>query len=70
MWFDDEPSAVHRASYAGPNFTDRQRIKRKAARWAENYRALPPGERLAVMAALLETEARGPVEPCAATNSS
>lgn len=56
LWFNYEPTAVHWASYAKRDFTDRQRIKRKAARWAENYRTLPPGERLAV----LETEARGP----------
>lgn len=70
LWMNYEPSAVHWASYAGSNFTDRQRVKRKATRWAENYRALPPGERLAVLAALLETEARESVEPCAATRSS
>lgn len=56
LWFNFEPSAVHWASYAGQDFTDRQRVKRKAARWAANYRGLPPGERLAVLAALLETE--------------
>ncbi len=42
------------ASFAGVDFTDRQRIKRKAARWAAHYRALPAGERLAVLAALRE----------------
>jgi DNA adenine methylase len=50
LWFNFEPSAVHWASYAGNNFTDRQRIKRKAKRWAENYRALPAGEQLAILA--------------------
>lgn len=45
------------STFAGRNFTDRQRIKRKAARWADHYRRLPPGERLAVLAALLEVEA-------------
>ncbi len=53
LWFNFQPSAVHWSRYAGSDFTERQRIKRKAARWAENYRALPPGERLAVLAALL-----------------
>ena len=65
LWFDYEPSAVHWASYAGSNFTDRQRVKRKAARWAENHKALPSGERLAVLVALLETETRGLAEPYA-----
>jgi methylase of polypeptide subunit release factors len=53
LWFNFEPSAVHWASYAGEDFTDRQRIKRKAARWAANYKSLPAGERLAVLAGLM-----------------
>ncbi|EQD26003.1 phage DNA methylase, partial [mine drainage metagenome] len=43
--------------YAGKNFTDRQRIKRKAENWGRRYRALPPGERLAVLSALMAVEA-------------
>lgn len=39
---------------AGKNFTDRQRIKRKAARWAAKFAALPPAERVAVLSAILE----------------
>ena len=31
VWFNFAPDRVHWASYAGRNFTDRQRIKRKAA---------------------------------------
>ena len=54
--------AVHWSTFAGSGFTDRQRIKRKAARWAENYRALPPGERLAVLSALLEADAAAPAD--------
>lgn len=55
VWFNFEPAAAHWSTYAGRNFTDRQRIKRKAARWAAKFEALPPAERQAVMAALLET---------------
>ena len=58
LWFNFSPDRVHWASYAGRNFTDRQRIKRKAARWARRYRALPAAERLAVLAALMAVEAR------------
>lgn len=57
LWFSFDATGSHWATYAGSNFTDRQRIKRKASRWAQNYRALPPAERLAVLAALLESEA-------------
>lgn len=54
VWFNFEPGAAHWSTYAGRNFTDRQRIKRKAARWAAKFDALPPAERQAVMAALME----------------
>jgi hypothetical protein len=47
---------AHWATYAGKDFTDRQRIKRKAERWAKNYQALPPGERLALLAAIMAVE--------------
>ncbi|WP_237251768.1 hypothetical protein [Thioalkalivibrio nitratireducens] len=34
LWFNFTPDRVHWPRYAGKNFTDRQRIKRKAASWA------------------------------------
>lgn len=55
LWMNFEANAVHWATFAGVNRTDRQRIKRKAARWAKNYRALLPTERVAILAALMET---------------
>ena len=51
------PDRVHWASCAGRNFTDRQRIRRRAANWGKNYRALPREERLAVLAAMMAVEA-------------
>jgi DNA adenine methylase len=57
VWFNFNPERVHWARYAGKDHTDRQRIKRKAESWAERYRALPPGERLAVLAAVMAVEA-------------
>lgn len=57
VWFNFRPERVHWARYAGKNFTDRQRIKRKAENWGRRYRALPPGERLAVLSALMAVEA-------------
>ncbi|PMM60673.1 DNA adenine methylase [Vibrio lentus] len=56
LWMNYESNSVHWASFAGVNFTDRQRIKRKAQRWAKNYKALDTNERLAVLAALMEVE--------------
>lgn len=56
LWMNFEAGEVQWATYAGKNFTDRQRIKRKAARWRKNYADLPHGERLAILAELLEME--------------
>jgi len=60
LWFNFAIARVHWASFAGKNFTDRQRIKRKAANWGRNYQALPRAERLAVMAAMMAIEAQEP----------
>ena len=57
VWFNFTPDRVHWARYAGKDHTDRQRIKRRAESWAERYRRLPPGERLAVLAGLMAVEA-------------
>jgi site-specific DNA-adenine methylase len=57
LWYNFTIDRVHWASFAGKNFTDRQRIKRKAERWGNNYQSLPKAERLAVLTALLEIEA-------------
>ena len=50
LWLNFIPDRVHWARFAGKNFTDRQRIKRKAESWARRYRAMPAPERLAVLA--------------------
>ncbi len=57
LWFNFTPDRVHWASYAGKNFTDRQRIKRKAVNWAKRYQVMPRAERLAVLAAMMGVEA-------------
>ena len=57
VWLNFTPERMHWAGHAGRNATDRQRIKRKAARWAEGYRKMPPGERLAVVSAIMAVEA-------------
>ena len=56
LWMSYEADSLHWSAYAGVNFTDRLRIKRKAQRWAKNYQALEPKERLAVLAAMMEVE--------------
>ena len=57
LWFNFAPDRVHWARRAGRNFTDRQRIKRKAESWGRRYRAMPAAERLAVLAAMMAVEA-------------
>jgi hypothetical protein len=60
LWFNFAPDRVYWSSYAGKNFTDRQRIKRKAANWGTQYQAMPRAERLAVLSAMMAIEV---VEP-------
>ena len=57
VWCNFAPERLHWHRYAGQNFVQRQCIQRKAARWAQRYAAMPPGERLAVLAALMAVEA-------------
>ena len=59
-WFNFAPDRVHWASCAGRNFTHRQTVKRKAAGWGRRYAAMPPAERLAVLAAIMAEEAQAP----------
>lgn len=56
LWYNYKIDRVHWVRYAGKNFTDRQRIKRKAQRWGKNYEAMPKMERLAVLAAIMQVE--------------
>lgn len=54
LWFNYELDSTYWSTFAGKDFTQRQQIKRKAQRWANNYKKMAPTEQLAVMAALLE----------------
>lgn len=56
LWFNYAPDAAYWSTYAGKDFIDRQRIKRKAKRWADNYAALPAAEKLAILSAILASE--------------
>ena len=53
LWMNFVPNSYHWCEFAGKNFTDRQRIKRKAERWAKKYKALPNHEKTAVLSAIL-----------------
>ena len=56
VWTNFAPDRLHWARYR--NFTDRQRIKRKAESWGRRYAALPVAERLAVLGAMMAVEAQ------------
>ncbi len=56
LWFNYVIDRAYCATYAGKNFTDRQRIKRKAQRWGKKYERLPSAERLAILATLMDVE--------------
>lgn len=61
LWFNFAVDRVHWVRYAGRDHTDRQRIKRKAQNWGRRYAALPPGERLAVLSAMMAADAHASV---------
>jgi DNA adenine methylase len=44
-----EPARLHDYSFLGDNFRERERIKRKAARWANRFQNLPTLERRAIL---------------------
>jgi len=53
LWMNfRQPAVLHDARFVGDSFTDRQRIKRKVARWYRRFLSMKPGERAAVWAAL------------------
>ncbi|CAI0722757.1 DNA adenine methylase [Serratia marcescens] len=54
LWMNYTHDAAYSAAFAGTDYIDRQRIKRKAERWAAKYRDLPPGEQLAILTEMLK----------------
>ncbi len=53
LWMNyPPPVALHDYRYLGDNFRERERIKRKAARWLNRFENLPTLERQAILAAM------------------
>lgn len=53
LWLNYEPPAVpSELTYLGDNYRERERIKRKKARWASKLQSLPQAEQLAIMEVL------------------
>lgn len=57
IWMNYGEGRAYSHAFAGKDYNDRSRIKRKVERWRAKYAALPPAERLAIMAALNEIDA-------------
>lgn len=55
IWMNYGPDTVYWSKYAGKNYTDRQRIKRKAERWAKKFHSLPLAERYAILSVMLNS---------------
>lgn len=51
-----EPAVLHDSRFAGGNFRERERIKRKQARWKGKFAAMPATERQAIAAALVDAD--------------
>jgi site-specific DNA-adenine methylase len=51
------PAALHDTRFIGSSFRERQRIKRKAARWRRNFDGMDPLERIAILSKMLNGEA-------------
>lgn len=56
IWMNYPEGQAYSHAFAGKDYNDRARIKRKVARWRDKFAALPPAERLAIMTALCEVE--------------
>lgn len=55
LWMNFDPPAVpSELTFVGKNYRERERIKRKKARWAEKLRKLPAAEQAAIMEVLLD----------------
>jgi len=54
LWMNyPEPTALHDHRYLGDDYRDRERIKRKAERWAARFASLPDQERCGILSAIL-----------------
>ena len=56
IWMNYQEGRAYSHAFAGKDYNDRYRIKRKAQRWKDKFSALPAAERLAIMQALCEAD--------------
>ena len=65
LWTNYDPAGILPSdlTYAGANFRDRERMKRKAARWIARLALMPPIERAFLRAALASTDTTSDAGP-------
>lgn len=64
LWFNfPAPLELHDYRFLGGNFRERERIKRKKARWVGKLKRMPLLERQAIMGALSEIRGPSPSQP-------
>ncbi|HBQ5660047.1 DNA adenine methylase [Klebsiella grimontii] len=56
IWMNYLEGRAYSHTFAGKDYNDRYRIKRKAQRWKDKFSSLPAAERLAIMQALCEAD--------------
>ncbi|MFZ4219720.1 DNA adenine methylase [Enterobacter ludwigii] len=56
LWMNFPPGEKFTTAFAGTDYIDRQRIKRKVQRWKRKFQALPAIEQKAIMEALSGTD--------------
>ncbi|HBU2530271.1 DNA adenine methylase [Klebsiella pneumoniae] len=56
IWMNYPEGRAYSHTFAGKDYNDRYRIKRKAQRWKNKFAALPSEERMAIMVALISIE--------------
>jgi site-specific DNA-adenine methylase len=65
LWMNyPKPLQLHEYTYLGDNFRERERIKRKKARWVERLKRMDIHERQALLAAVGELAIYDGVGPC------
>lgn len=56
LWWNYDEFDAFTHKFAGRDFTHRQQIKRKAERWAKNFKKLSQAEQMAILNKILELE--------------
>jgi hypothetical protein len=56
IWMNSPEGSAYSHTFAGKDYNDSNRIKRKVQRWKEKFAALPSAERMAIMVALGSVE--------------